>query len=72
MRWTYGTALMQVLTPKGPLIPTGDKPVLGSVTSSHTIFRFFETFREDVPRNNLLREYKFHIFWTYGSKVMGV
>jgi hypothetical protein len=32
------------LTPKGPLVPMGDKPVLGSVTWSSSIFRFFETF----------------------------
>jgi hypothetical protein len=33
-----------ILTPKGPTIPAGDKPVLDIVAWSHTIFRFFETF----------------------------
>jgi hypothetical protein len=42
-----------ILTPKGPLVPTGDKPVLGCVVWSHTIFRFFETFCEDASRNKL-------------------
>jgi hypothetical protein len=41
------------LTPKGPLVPTGDKPVLGCVVSSHTIFRFFETLCEDASWNKL-------------------
>jgi hypothetical protein len=37
-----------LLTPKGPLVPTGDKPVLDSVAWSYTIFRFFETFFPNV------------------------
>jgi hypothetical protein len=42
-----------LLTPKGPLVPTGDKPILGCVVWSHTIFRFFETFCEDASQNKL-------------------
>jgi hypothetical protein len=41
------------LTPKGPLVPMGDKPILACVVRSHTIFRFFETFREDASQNKL-------------------
>jgi hypothetical protein len=33
-----------VLTPKGRTGPTGAKPVLGSVVSTHTIFRIIEYF----------------------------
>jgi hypothetical protein len=48
-----------------------DKPVLVSVTWTHTIFRFFEYFYEDAV-NSKLRRKKNHIFWTYGLKVMDV
>jgi hypothetical protein len=41
------------LTPKGLNVRMADKPVLVSVTWAHTIFRFFETFCEDVSRNKL-------------------
>jgi hypothetical protein len=41
------------LTPKGPLVPMGDKPILGYVVWSHTIFGFFETFCEDASQNKL-------------------
>jgi hypothetical protein len=41
------------LTPKGPLVPMGDKPILGCVVWPHTIFRFFESFCKDASRNKL-------------------
>jgi hypothetical protein len=41
------------LSPKGPNVRTADKPVLVNVTWAHTIFRFFETFCEDVSRYKL-------------------
>jgi hypothetical protein len=59
------------LTPKGPNVHTADKPVLGSVTWSYTIFRFFETFCEDASRSKLRGSTKIVFFRTYGSKVMG-
>jgi hypothetical protein len=49
-------------------VSTADKPVLGNVTWSHFIFSFFEAF----SKKQALREYRFHNFQTYGSKVMGV
>jgi hypothetical protein len=36
------------LTPKGPIVCTGDKPVLGCVVGSHTIFRFLDFFNYQV------------------------
>jgi hypothetical protein len=39
--------------PKGPNVRTADTPVLISVTWAHTIFRFFETFFEDMSRRKL-------------------
>jgi hypothetical protein len=44
MRNLVSWEIMVSLIPKEPSVPTGDKPVLGSVAWSHTIFRFFETF----------------------------
>jgi hypothetical protein len=49
------------LTPKSPLVPTGDKPILGCVVWSHTIFRFFETFCEDASQNKLRMSANFMI-----------
>jgi hypothetical protein len=46
----YGIEIQQ-LTPKGLNVPGVTKPVLVSVASPHTIFRFFETFCEDASRN---------------------
>jgi hypothetical protein len=45
--------VLWVLTPKGPLVPMGDKPILGYVVWSHTIFWFFETSYEDASQNKL-------------------
>jgi hypothetical protein len=42
-----------MLTPKGPLVPMGDKPILGCVVWSQTIFRYFETFCENAFQNKL-------------------
>jgi hypothetical protein len=36
------------LIPKGWTVPTGDKPVLGSVAWFHTIFKFIEFFSNCV------------------------
>jgi hypothetical protein len=44
-----------LLTPKGPLVPTGDKPVLGSVVCSHNIFRILEFFFPSNASRNKLR-----------------
>jgi hypothetical protein len=50
------------LTPKGVNVRTADKPVLGSVTKSHTIFRFLKTFFEDAPRSKLCGSTKIVFF----------
>jgi hypothetical protein len=59
------------LTPKGLNVCTADKPVLVNVTWAHTIFGFFETFVNMRLALSLAGK-KNCIFWTYGSKVMGV
>jgi hypothetical protein len=41
------------LTPKRPNVRRADKPVLGSVTLSHTIFKISKTFGEDASRSKL-------------------
>jgi hypothetical protein len=50
-----------MLTPKGLNVPGVTKPVLVSVASAHTIFKFFETFCEDVSRNKLRMSANFMI-----------
>jgi hypothetical protein len=50
------------LTPKRPLVPTTDKPVLGSITWFPSMIRFFETFCEHVPQNKLHRSKYFKKF----------
>jgi hypothetical protein len=50
------------LTPKGPLVPTRDKPILGCVVWSHTIFRIFETSCEAMSQNKLRVSANFMIF----------
>jgi hypothetical protein len=53
--------LVLSLTPKGLNVPRVTKPVLVSVTSPNTIFRFFETFCEDASRNKLCVSINFMI-----------
>jgi hypothetical protein len=48
------------LTPKGLNVRTTDKLVLVCVTSAHTIFRFFETFREHASHSKLRGIKKMH------------
>jgi hypothetical protein len=57
------------LTPKGPTVPTGDKPVLGSVTWSLTISRFFETFFPNASRNRLCVSTNFMILGATDQKL---
>jgi hypothetical protein len=61
--------LFIILTPKGPLIPIGDKPVLGSVAWSHTIFRFVETFFSNASRNKLRVSTDFMILGAMDQKL---
>jgi hypothetical protein len=51
--WYAYNNLKKNLTPKGLNVPRVTKPVLVSVASPHTIFRFFETFCKDASRNKL-------------------
>jgi hypothetical protein len=46
---------------KGLNVPGVTKPVLVSIASPHTIFRFFETFCEDGSRNKLCLSANFMI-----------
>jgi hypothetical protein len=62
-----------LLTPKGLNVPGVTKPVLVSVASPHTIFRFFETFCEDASQNKLCVSANFMILgatvqklWMFG------
>ena len=41
------------LTPKGPLVPMGDKPVLDCFVWSHIIFRFSEFFSPNASCSKL-------------------
>jgi hypothetical protein len=58
-----------LLTPKRLLVPTGDKPVLGSVTWSPSIFNFFESFCKDVPCNKLHGSTNFVFFGPTDQKL---
>jgi hypothetical protein len=58
-----------VLTPKWPIVPTGDKPVLGSITWSHTIFRFFEDFCPNASWNRLHVSTNFMILGAMDQKL---
>jgi hypothetical protein len=55
-------AINMHLTPKGLNVRGVTKPVLDSVTWSHTIFRFFETFCEDASCCKLRISTNFIIF----------
>jgi hypothetical protein len=57
------------LTPKGLLVPIGNKPVLGSITWSPSIFIFFETFCKYAPRNKLHESTNFIIFGPTNKKL---
>jgi hypothetical protein len=57
------------LTPKGLNVRGVTKPVLGSVTWSHTIFRFFETFCEDASRHKHRMSTNFIIFGPTDQKL---
>jgi hypothetical protein len=57
------------LTPKGLNVHGVTKPILGSVTWSHTIFIFFETFCEDVSRHKLHVSPNFIIFGPTDQKL---
>jgi hypothetical protein len=47
----------------------GDKPVLGSVLLSHTIFRFLETFFPNVSQNKLCVSTNFMILGVMDQKL---
>jgi hypothetical protein len=57
------------LTPKGPLVPTGDKPDLGYFVWSHTIFRILEFF---LPTRSLNKLHVNTNFMILETKVMDV
>jgi hypothetical protein len=57
------------LTPKELNVRTADKPVLGNITLSHFIFRFFETFCEHAPQNKLCGSTNFMIFGPTDQKL---
>jgi hypothetical protein len=68
--WINGVGLNTIiLIPKGPNVRTTDKPVLGSVTWSHSIIFFFETFCEHVSWNKLCRSINFIIFGPMDQKL---
>jgi hypothetical protein len=56
---------------KGPLAPMEDKPVLGNVTWSPSIFRFLEFFCENAPRNKLHGSTNFVFFGPTDQKLWG-
>jgi hypothetical protein len=60
---------VQILTPKGLIVRGVTKPVLGSVTWFHTIFRFIETFCEDASRHKLCVGTNFIIFGPTDQKL---
>ena len=57
------------LTPKGPYVPRVTKPILGSVTWPHFIFRCFETSCEDAFHNKLCVSTDFIIFGPIDQKL---
>jgi hypothetical protein len=59
----------QWLTPKGLNVPGVTKPVLGSVTCSHTILRFFETYWKDVSHHKLRVSTNFMILGATDQKL---
>jgi hypothetical protein len=65
----YYKFLKGFLTPKGLNVRGVTKPVLVSVLSPHTIFRFFETFSEDMSRNKLRVSANFMILGTTVQKL---
>jgi hypothetical protein len=63
-----------ILTPKGPYVHGVAKPVLGNITWSLSIFRFFEFFCEHAPWNKFHGSTNFIIFeptvqklWVFGN-----
>jgi hypothetical protein len=61
--------LTKQLTPKRLNVRGVTKPILGSVTWSHTIFRFFETFCEDASHHKLRVSTNFIIFGLTDQKL---
>jgi hypothetical protein len=57
------------LIPKGLNVRTAHKPIFGSITSSHFIFRFFGTFYEHAPQNKLCGSINFIIFGPMDQKL---
>jgi hypothetical protein len=69
-KWTQHCLLFgDLLTPKGWNVYTTNKPVLGSITWSPFIFRFFETFCENAPCNKLHGSTNFIIFGPTDQKL---
>jgi hypothetical protein len=60
------------LTPKGLWIPYMEFWEFGQAAVNAINFSIFWNFLWRCALQYAMREYKFRIFWTYGSKVMGI